>query len=215
MRAVLGGFWASRGSWLVMAACLAAAVTSAQAACPSPGDLAGPGIAVRDDSGGVTTFRSAEGSTEVTETTRFDDNSGFFIRSAGGLLVQESHDIANGERVSDSVVKTELENPGDAFPVAEGRRVEISGVERAADAADQPVTVVIESSLMRRVVYGDCALTAIPVQLTYDYGAEVPSEVEYLDYLPEFGIALYLGGAELGAAPDIYRIIEIFTAPPE
>ncbi|SIN94872.1 hypothetical protein [Vannielia litorea] len=197
-------------SFLLVSASLARAAT---AECPAPGDLA-DGIALRDDAGGVTVFRAGSVPGEVTETTLFDDNTGFFIRSAGGLLVAESHDIENGEAVAASVVLTEFDAPDTAFPVAEGRRRELTGTERDAEGVVTAVSVVIETSLMRRVLYGDCAVQAIPVRVTYGYEAR-PAEVEYLDYLPEFGISLFLGAGEAGAAPDIYRILELFKAPPE
>ncbi len=197
----------------IASAAVLALASAACAECPVPGDLA-EGIAMRDDGGGVTIFRKGGAPGEVTETTLFDDNTGFFIRSAGGLLVQESHDLENGARVESSVVETRLDGHEAAFPVAEGRQLEIGGSELGAGGEVTPLTVLIETSLRRRVLYGDCAVEAIPVRMTYSY-EDQPSEVEYLDYLPEFGISLFLGAGELGAAPDIYRIVEIFKAPPE
>ncbi|MBY6047672.1 hypothetical protein [Vannielia litorea] len=181
--------------------------------CPQPGDLA-DGISLRDDSGGVTTFRPGAAPGEVMETTLFDDNTGFFVRSTGGLLVEESHDIENGAPVESTVVDTRFEGTEQAFPVAEGRRLELAGTEVDATGAETAITVLIETSLMRQVLYGDCAVQAIPVRMTYTYGGEA-SEVEYLDYLPEFGISLFLGAGELGGAPDIYRIVELFKALPQ
>ncbi|QDC10190.1 hypothetical protein FHY55_13445 [Oceanicola sp. D3] len=203
--------FATRFSALQAALFLLAA--PALAACPKPGDLAG-GIAMRDDSGGVTVFRPGPAPGEVTETTLFDDNTGFFLRSAGGLLVRETHALENGAPVEDTVVTTQLEEPGRAFPVAEGRRVELGGTERDAGGAERSLSVVIETSLRRRVLYGDCAVEVIPVRLTYAY-EDKAAQVEFLDYLPEFGISLFLGSGGAGQAPDIYRVVEIFKAPPQ
>lgn len=201
---------------LGLAAALGAGAGAGAAPCPSPQDLA-TGIAMRDDAGGVTVFRRGAAPGEVIETTRFDDGSGYFVRAAGGLLVLETYDLENGEKVESSVIETELDDRAAAFPVAEGRRSEVKARERAADGAtERAVTLVVETSLMRAVTYGDCTLSAIPVRVSYRYGGEAqPAELEYLDYLPDYGIALYLGGAQQGQAPDIYRVLELFAAPPE
>ncbi|MBS8228761.1 hypothetical protein DYI42_21250 [Vannielia litorea] len=203
----------------VLSLCIAAVSLAAPvfAECPVPGDIV-EGIAARDDSGGVTTFRRGAEPGEVLETTLFDDNSGFFLRSAGGLLVKESYDLANGAQVAETVTLTSLDDVGGAFPVAEGGHVELTGVETVPEnGVETPLTVTIEAGIRRRVLYGDCAVSAVPVRLIYTYGddADAGASVEYLDYLPEFGIALFLGTGELGQAPDIYRIVELFKAPPE
>ncbi|MCO6382416.1 hypothetical protein [Oceanicola sp. 502str15] len=189
---------------------IASLATPAAAECPVPSDLA-DGIATRDDTGGVTVFRAGTVPGEVTETTRFEDDTGFFVRSTGGLLVLESYDLESGEKAEGTTVESRFDSPGEIFPVAEGRTAEVSGTEVSASGEETAVTVLIESGLMHRVVYGACEVQAIPVRMTYDYAGD-RAEVEHLDYLPEFGISLFLGAGDLGGAPDIYRILDLYKA---
>jgi len=186
----------------------------AQPACPTPQDLV-EGIAARDDEGSVTTYRSAGVPGVIRETTLFDDNTGFVVTSQGGLLVQESANLAAGGAVeAGSVVTTSYTNPQAVFPVAEGMVRELKANEQRADGTPDVATeVLIETSLQRRVLYGGCEVAAIPVRLTYrrsDGDAQ-----EFVDFLPAYGISLYLGGGEKGQAPDIYRIVEFSKAPPQ
>lgn len=198
-----------------LAAVFVALPAAAFAGCPGPEDLGGAGIWVGADDGAVTHYQQ-QPDKSVFETTVFDDGTGFWVRSVGGLYVVESGDVANGKRDPVSVTRYEFPIAPDTLP-RPGPDAYWAGDIRVYEGDAAPV---IEGYLMRalgasELKVGACAYGSRVVRSEYLQGDGSGSASD-LHYLSDLGISILVAGGDPGKPPsEFYFVTSISNEPPE
>lgn len=181
----------------------------ALAACPGPLDLRGSGVVVTLDDNSRTTYRLIEvgdGPAKTREDTIFDGGaSGFTVIAVGGVLVLESYDTANGLPQNDTRLVTRHDSLDGVFPITDNLEKLVPGQEIPSSGPARPVKITLRTKTSRILNWAGCDVAATPMTITYVY--EDGSEFETLEYLPQFGIAVYVGGGVPGETPDSYQVV--------
>lgn len=186
--------------------------TSATAECPKPADMSDAGIMIGLTDGSATTITQGEVPGQTRERTIFVGNPDALVLEAlGGVLPLRSHQERGTEALPGSHNQTDWSAPETLFPLKDGALLTLEGMERPSGRPSTSVRVTVGARAARSLTWAGCTVTAMPVTLTYRYPSG-SGERTLLEYLPDFGISVYIGGGALDEDPWRYDVTDFKRA---
>jgi hypothetical protein len=186
------------------------AAGTALADCPTPSDLEGGGIWIRDSDGATTHFtRNAAGNIE--EWTQYDDQSGLWIEAYRGVYILNEANIENRKIVETARGTSTWSVPLDQLPAPEPGASWQGGISFKNSNGTVAQTMKIKFGPRMELDISGCQIGAVPADYTVlEDGGGYTGRLLVTD----LGVSLFVAsGLPDGFYTDFYRIVEISREP--